>query len=126
MPKTEADVYQRFKRVLEPLKAHVHRIENAIQSGTFDVAISRSNRTLWVELKRDSSQQLRPSQIRWAMDRYQAGCVSDMWVVTANKNDWYIFDIVRVIIALGVLPKDSATSAADQELRNFFIRRLYG
>ena len=124
--KKEAGVYQNFKTILAPLKLHVHRIENAIQSGTFDLTISRANRTIWVELKRGISEKLRPSQIRWALDRYQAGCTSDMVVVCPNiESGWYIFDVNRVIMNQGELSLFSATSAADNELRTLFLRKLY-
>lgn len=122
--KLENAVYQDFKKAVTPLMMHIHRIENAIQFGTFDLTLSRTNRTLWVELKRDAMESLRPSQIRWALDRYQAGCTSDMVVVCPHKNgDWCTFDVNHVIMNQGKL--FSVTSATDSELRIFLLRKMF-
>ena len=103
MSKIEASVYQSFRKALLP-SFDVHRIENAAVAGTFDVALSNSNQTLWVELKRDYTERLRPSQLRWGMNRQKVGCDKDMWVVYPSyDDDWQILDFTQVLQARGIL-----------------------
>jgi hypothetical protein len=103
MSDNEAKVYQRFKRAVEA-DFCVHRIDNMAGSGTFDLTLSRGDRTIWVELKRDVHQKLRPSQLRWGMDRLAAGCFKDMWVVCPSfDDDWRIYSFAQVLQTRGVL-----------------------
>lgn len=103
MSKRESEQYQRFKRALES-SFDLHRIENLVNSGTFDVVLSRNDRSIWVELKRDFQQCLRPSQLRWGMNRQKAGCYNDMWIVyPGSDDDWVILKFTEVLQARGIL-----------------------
>jgi hypothetical protein len=101
----EAAVYQKFRRHLIS-QFDVHRIDNIANAGTFDVMLSRHNRTIWVELKKDIKQSLRPSQLKWGMNRQKHGCTEDMWIVCPSyDDDWKIFDFTHVLQARGILSR---------------------
>ena len=101
----ESDTYAELRPLLTRLFA-VDRVENAIAPGFPDVLLSNSCQTIFVELKAEIGKRLHGAQVAWILRRAEKGCVDDAFVVTRNKQAWYIFWMIDVARNVGLVSLD--------------------
>ena len=120
----ENEVYAEFVKAMKKY-VHIQRIENAINSGTFDCIVSYANVTFWCEFKEDDDKELRASQVSWAKRRMDHGCLMDMLVITMS-NDYFVVALASDLIeADGPINKCKRVTVGKKEIPEFFLHMFY-
>lgn len=89
---TEKELWVKLRGAAKAVSIVPERYENAAGFGTFDVSLSWTNHTVWIELKASVNAILRISQMHWARARQEAGCLDDMHILFPHKGGIYLLD----------------------------------
>ncbi len=121
---SEAEIYAEFVKAMKKY-VHIHRIENAIASGTFDCVVSYANSTFWCEFKENDEKELRASQVSWAKRRMDHGCYNDMLVITMMNDNFIIALASDLIMSDGPINKCKRISIGKKDIPEFFLHLYY-
>lgn len=120
----ESEVYAEFVKSMKKF-VHIHRIENAINAGTFDCMVSYANITMWVEFKEDDERTLRDTQVSWAKRRMDFGCFLDMIVITMRGENFIVCLARDLVECNGPINKCKRVEVPRKKLPEVFLHMFF-